>query len=147
MAAALDDATPIEHENLRGMRHGRESVGDNEHRTPGQQALDGFLYKPLVLRVERRRRLIEDQQRWVHQQCTRDGDTLPLATGEPSAPLAEYRVVTLRELRDELVRIGRSGRGFDLRLRKPLRRSVRDVGANGVVEQHRVLTHDPGDGA
>ena len=49
----------------------------------------------LGLGVERRRRLVQDQDRRVAQDGARDGDALLLALGQRHAPLADHRVVAL----------------------------------------------------
>ena len=50
-----------------------------------------------VLRVDRRRRLVEDQDRRVLEERARDGDALALAAGELRAALAELGLVALRQ--------------------------------------------------
>ena len=52
----------------------------------------------LHLRIERARRLVEDQDRRVLQQHAGDGDALALAAGQLHAALADVRVVGLAAL-------------------------------------------------
>src|SRR5688572_23619591 len=96
--AVLDDAATLENENAIRVLDGREPVRDDEHRASGEQALDGLLDESLALGVERRRRLVENQDRWVGEERAGDRDALPLATGEARAALAEDRLVPLGQL-------------------------------------------------
>ena len=77
------------------MHDRREPVRDDEHRAAGEQPVDGLLHEPLGLGVERRRRFVENEDRRIDEQRARDGETLPLAAGEPRAALAEDGVVAV----------------------------------------------------
>ena len=67
--------------------------------------------------VERRGRLVEQQDRRVLQHRARDRDALPLPAREPHAVLADQRVVALRQFADEAVGGGGSRGGLDLGVR------------------------------
>ena len=67
---------------------------DQPARAPGRQVLE---HAPLGLGVERRGRLVEDQDRRVLQHRARDRDALALAGRELRAALAERRVVAVRQ--------------------------------------------------
>ena len=58
--------------------------------------------------------------------------------GEPAAPLADHGVVAPRQVEDEVVGEGGARRGLDARLVHVVE-AVGDVGAHGVVEEHRLL--------
>merc|ERR1719152_476622 len=58
--ARLDDAPALEHRDAVGGAHGRLAVRDEEHRPPAQRARERFVQRALALGVERRRRLVED---------------------------------------------------------------------------------------
>ena len=68
----------------------------------------------LDVHVDGARRVVEDQDGRVDQQCARDGDALALAARERVAPLADHGVVALGELEDEVVGARRARRGLDL---------------------------------
>ena len=51
------------------------------------------LHEQLRLGVERRRRLVENQDRRILQQRTRDREPLPLAAGQPLPSFADRRLV------------------------------------------------------
>ena len=69
-----------------------------------------------------------------------DGQPLPFAAGQLDAALADHRVVAVRQPRDEIVDVGGAAGGLQLRRRRA-RPGVHQVGADGVVEQVRVLRH------
>ena len=52
------------------------------------------------VRVEVRRRLVEEEHRRVREQRPRDDEPLALAAGEPPSLLADERVQPVRERRD-----------------------------------------------
>src|SRR2546423_193742 len=122
--------------------HGREAVRDHEHGTVRHEAVDRLLHQALGLGVESARRLVEDQERRVAQQGPGDRDALALPAGEPRAPLAQQRVVALRELGDELVGVRGPGCRAYL-LEREVAAAVGDVGVHRVVQEHGFLGHDP----
>ena len=60
MASVLDDPAVLDDEDLVGVAHGREPVGDDERRTPCQGARQRLLDRDLGLGVQVRGRLVED---------------------------------------------------------------------------------------
>ena len=70
---------------------------------PAHEPVERLLDQRLALRVHRRQRLVQHQDRRVAQQRAGDGDALALAAREPHAALADHRLVALRQARDELV--------------------------------------------
>ena len=90
-----------------------------------QVALDDLL----ALGVERRGRLVEDQDARIADQRAGDGDALALAAREVGAALVDDRVVAVRQLEDELVRAGELGGG-----------DHRSIGRGG-IGQRDVLAH------
>ena len=81
------------------------------------------------------------RMRGIGEQRARQRDALALTARQREALLADDRVVAVREPQDELVRLGRARRGLDLRRRR-VGPAERDVGADRVGEQERVLEHD-----
>ena len=115
MPPDLDDAPALQHDDDIRPLNRREPVRDDERRAVAHQVRQRVLHERLRLGVERRGRLVEDQDRRVLEQRARDGQPLPLAAGQPLAPLADHRVVPLRQADDELVRARGAGRGLDRR--------------------------------
>ena len=64
-----------------------------------------------------------------------------LPAGQPHRPLADYRVVALGQVADEVMRVGRFGRRFQLFLGCVWSAETQVLG-NGPVEQVGVLSHD-----
>ena len=89
--AAVDDA------DLVGVGDRREAVGDDQSRAPFAQGVKRLLNRLLGLGVERRGRLVEQDDRRVFEEGARDGDALALAAGELQAVLAAGRVVAALE--------------------------------------------------
>src|SRR5262249_31330077 len=98
-------------------------------------------------RVEGGRRFIEDQDRRIHEQRACNRQPLALPARKPGAPLAENRVVAVRELDDEAGRVRRTRRRLNLGGGVFRGRAVRGIVAHRVVEQDGVLTDDPDEGA
>src|SRR5687767_13609607 len=97
----LDDAPTIEHENLRRVLNSREPVRDDEDRAPLEQAIDRLLDQALRLGIEGRGRFIENENRRIDEERTRDRNALPLPAGQAGSALTQERVVSLRKLADE----------------------------------------------
>ena len=66
--------------------------------------------------IERRGRLVEQDDRRVLEKRAGDRDALALAAGKLHAVLAAGRVVAAVEVHDEIVGVGRLGGGDDLLL-------------------------------
>ena len=84
---------------------------------PAHHVVERGLHLRLVVRVERRGRLVEEQDRRVLENCARDREPLPLPARERYAALAEFGRVALVEIADEAVRGGATGGRLDLRPR------------------------------
>src|SRR5690606_19372408 len=87
-------------------------------------------------------RVVEDQQVWVQQQGTGDGDTLFLSARQGRSAFAYRCIVTLREARDEIVG-GCRLCGFDHGFKRRIRATESDVIADGAAEQIGFLQDDP----
>ena len=91
MCAFLDDAALIEHDQPVHRGDGREPVRDGDDGLPLHQSR-ALLDRRLDFGIERRRCLVEHQDRRVLQNHAGDGDALALAAGEFYAALADMRV-------------------------------------------------------
>ena len=105
---------PVEHDDLICVAHGREPVGDRDRRSSLGKPLERLLDEALGLRVERRRRLVEHEDRRVAEHGARDRHALLLAAREAVAALADDRVVAVGERGDQLVDLGRPRGVLDL---------------------------------
>src|SRR3989441_717231 len=112
--AYLDDSTFVEHDDAVDVLDRREAVGDDDRRPPEHQLGERILDEMLGLRIDRARRLIEDEQNLgVEGDGPAKGQQLLLANRERRAPLGDHRLVALGEPLDELVRVHEAGRGVD----------------------------------
>src|SRR5574341_1990920 len=82
VAAALDDAAPLEHDDAVGALDGREAVRDNDGGAPAHQGVERRLHLALGLGVERGGGLVEDQHRGVLEEGACDRQALALPAGE-----------------------------------------------------------------
>src|SRR5206468_12372319 len=83
--------------------------------------------------VESRRRLVEDQDRYVFEERARDRQALPLPSRELDAQLADHGVIAARQLADKVMRVGGARRGLDA-LHRRADVAVCDVVPHTVVE-------------
>src|SRR5687767_12417392 len=63
VAALLDDAAPVEHDDAIRAAHRAQPVGDDQRRPAAQELLHRFLYQALALTVQARRCLVENHDR------------------------------------------------------------------------------------
>src|SRR6185295_15431466 len=91
--------------------------------------------------VERRRRLIEQQQRGIADDRARDRDALALPARQRVAALTDRRVVFLRQAHDVAVNLGLARRCLDLLVAGAFLAEP-DVLPDRHVEQHVLLEHD-----
>ena len=100
-----------------------------------------LLHEPLGFGVERRGRFVEDEDRRVLEDRPRDRQPLPLPAGQALAAFADPRIVLLRQLDDELVRVSGTSRRLDVGRTRP-GRPVGDVARDALVEKDGLLRHD-----
>src|SRR5260370_14099735 len=103
-------------------------MGDHKGRTLSEQRRHRCLNELLAFGVQVARGLVEDQdlRRGEARSALRDGQSLALAAGELDAALADERLVLLRKLDDEFVRVGAPGGVLYLGIRR-FAATVRDV--------------------
>ena len=105
---------------------------------PDLEPVERVLDEPLRFVVERAGRLVEEQDRRVLEDRPGDRDALALAARQPRAAVADDRVVAVGQRADEVVGVGRPGRGDDLGLGR-VEPAVQDVLADRAAEQRRLL--------
>ena len=108
-----DDAALLHDDDAVGAQHRGEAMGDHQGGAAGGKVLERLLHRALGFRVERRGRLVEQQDRRVAQDGAGDREPLALAAGEPHALLAEEGLEALRQAIEELRRRGCLSRGAD----------------------------------
>ena len=140
MGAVFDDLAVLQDDDSVEAGHRRQPVGDDDRRASFHQVAESFLDHPLALGVQRRGRLVEDEDGRIGQDGAGDGDALPLSAGQFDAPFAGDGLEAFRELLDELEGVGLLGRLADL-LHGGVRPAVRDILRDGPVEQEGLLGH------
>ena len=88
-------------------RDRRGPVGDDDRRAAAHHFAQRVPDLVLLGRVDRRRRVVEDQHARIGKDRARDRDALPLSARQREPVLAEQRLVALGEVVDELVRTGK----------------------------------------
>ena len=146
MCALLGDAALIEHDQPIEPRDGREPMRNGDDGLLLDQGRERVLDRRLDFGIERRRCLVEHQDRRVFQNHAGNGNALTLAPGEFYAALADMRLIAaspfmilLRE--NEVVGLRAAG-GFDDLGFARLGPAVSDVVADRAVQKRRVLRHD-----
>ena len=94
-------------------------MGNHDHRPVHHQLLHGLLQQVLTFSVQRTGRLVKQQYRRIFQYGPGDGDALLLAARQAGAFFAQNSLVTLGQLTDELVGMGRHCRIDDLLICSP----------------------------
>ena len=95
MVALLDDPAVLHHQDRVGVANRRKTVGDHEAGAVGAQGGHGVLDEHLGPRVDRARRLVEDEDRRVGQERSGDRHQLPLAGAEIAALVVDDGVVAV----------------------------------------------------
>ncbi len=133
-----DDSATVDGEQCRAAGERARPVTDDDYGAALFETLQCVDDRGLGLRVHRARGLVQDQHGTVLQERARQRDALPLASRELRAALPDLSVVAPGQPRDELVRVGRLGRGDDL-VAARTRRGVCDVVGDAEREQDRLL--------
>ena len=128
----------LKHDDAVRVLQGGETLGDDEGGPAFAKSFHRLLDQPLRLRVHARRGVVQNQHARIHQERARDGDALALAAAERHAALANDRVVAVRQLADEFMRLRRARAFFNLRPRR-LRPTVGDVLSDRRAEQESLL--------
>ena len=140
MAAGLDDPAVIDDEDAVGADHAREAMRQDQGRAALRQPVEPALDDRLVLGIDRGQGLVEDQDRRIAQQRPGDRQALALAARQIDAALADQRLVAVRQLQDEVMRVGVARGGFELGLGR-IRLAEAQILLDRAVEQIGVLVH------
>ena len=142
MRAGVDDPSMVEDDDEVCAADRRQAVGDDERGPAGEEPTQSAVDPALRADVDRRRRLVEDEDARVCEEGSRECDELPLAERELEAALADLRVVAGGEIGDE--RVGSDGvRGrFDLGA-GGAGPAEGDVVGDRACEEEALLRNDP----
>ncbi len=139
--ALLDDLSVLEHDDQVGVADRRESVRDDERGAVGEQQPQGRVDLSFGADVDRRGRLVEDQDSRICQERPRERDELSLAEREAGSAFLQLRLVTVLELLDEVV--GADGlRRIDDSCERGAGLAEGDVLVDGAGEEEALLRDD-----
>ncbi len=96
MGAALHDLARFQHDDLVGIGHGAQAVGDGDHGAPLARAVQRILNFVFRFTVQRRCRLVQQQDGRVFQQGARNADALLFPARQFQPALARQRCHILR---------------------------------------------------
>ena len=88
MCPPLDDLARLKHENAISLLNRTKPMRNSDCSPPPRSTIKRILDDLLALAIERRGRLIEQQDARITDKCPRDGDALFLAAGEHDALVA-----------------------------------------------------------
>ena len=97
--ARVEHRALVDHDDAIGQRERRLPVRDEDRRAGARDAAQGRVDLLLDPRVDRRRRVVEQEDLRVGEQRARERDPLPLAARQRQALLADDRVVAVGEAR------------------------------------------------
>ena len=137
-----DDASAVEQHDPVSERDGRGSVGDDERRPALHHLTERGTDLVLLRRVDRRRRVVEDQHPRLRDHRACDRHPLALPARQRVAVLADLGAEAVREPVDELLGAGEPSRAPHL-LHRRVGIGERDVVAHRAGEEERLLEHDP----
>src|SRR4030095_1075129 len=136
----LDNASLVEHQDTVGRAHGRQTMGNEEHRTSPTHVGKVALNNGFGLVVKSTGGFVEDEDTRVADQGTRNRQALTLATREGTAVLAHQGIVAFGQLQDEIVRPSEFG-SLDNALHGHPRLRQRNVVTHGTTKQKIFLQH------
>ena len=119
----------------------REAMRNDHHRPTVRHALKISIYQRFALRIERRGRLVEDQQLGIGDQGTGNGETLTLTAGEVRRAFLNPGFISLRQPFDKLFGAGEPGRAHGV-LEAEARASCKDIVPYRAAKQEVLLQHD-----
>ena len=141
MRAGLDDIAVRDDEDAAGRADGGQAVGDDECRAVFCQLVERVLDFGLGQRIKRARRLVENQDRWIFEEDTRNRNALLLSAGKKRSALADVGVEAVWHGQNVVVNL-RALRGLHDFIHRRVGLSVADVLQNRVGKQEHLLLHN-----
>src|SRR5665213_1318359 len=141
VGSALDDAACLDDQDLVRSANRRQTMGDDKRCAVLHEIAEAALDESLGLGIEGAGGLVEDEDAGVGENGARDGNALPLSSGELDAALADNGVVLVGEPLGELVD-ARDAAGLHEQGFAGMWTAEEDVLADGAVEEKRFLEDD-----
>ncbi len=104
--ADADDPAVVQHHNLIRAQHGADALGDHDHAGVCGAGRERPAQRRVGRIVQGRERVVEDVDEWVLGDGPRDGQPLPLATGNVGAALLDRHRQPVGMRGDELLALG-----------------------------------------
>jgi hypothetical protein len=139
VGAAFDDASLVHDQDEIGFFDGRQAVRDDQRRPAGHHPVEGALDVAFGFAVERRGRLVENQDRRVLEQCPGNRQALALATREHDAVFTDQGVEAAGRRSMNSRAKAASAAASTAERGTCGQIAVGDVAGDGVVEQHYLL--------
>src|SRR5580658_6763608 len=136
--AALDDLAAAQDKDLVRVGDGAQTMGDDKTGAIGHEPFERLLDELFGGGIDAGRRFVKNQYRRVLQQSPRDAHSLFFADAEFDPAFADARIVTLRQLDDEIVAVGGARRGQKLLLAR-VEAPVKNIFSDRAVEQEGFL--------
>ena len=105
MRAALHNPPVVEDEDLVGVLHRRDAVRHDDARSLAHDAAEAAEDLGLGVRVDRRKRVVQDQHAGILRDRAGDPGALLLPARERHAPLSDHRVVARWKILHVLVEL------------------------------------------
>ena len=137
MSALLDDIAVLHDQDQVRRADRRETMRDHERRTALHKVIHGPLDALLRARVDRARRLIENEHAPVRQDRARNREK-----ADVGRVFVDHEIVAAGQGGNEVVRAARARRSLHLFVGR-VELAIADVLANRAAEQPRVLQHHP----
>ena len=146
VAPLLHDLTTLQHGDLVAVHRSRQPVRDEDGGPPAHEFVQGVHDPSLRLGVQCGRGLVHENHPGTLEERPRERHPLLLPSAQLQTPLANLGLVPVLHGHHRVVNRRRSSRLVHLSLGDltfAALLAVRDVVVDRVVEQHRVLGHDP----
>ena len=141
MGAALFNTVLSKDKDALCIPNRRQAVCDNDGRSVFRKLLQRFLYDILALVIQSTCCFIEDKDRRVLQEHSRNREPLLLAAGEFDAALSNIGIVTIRKFHDEVMCISKLG-CFDYLFPGCTGSAIADILDYRTGEKLYILLHD-----
>ncbi|KAG0742650.1 hypothetical protein G6F24_016440 [Rhizopus arrhizus] len=138
MRAGFHDTALVQHQAAIGADHAGQPVSQDQRRAARHQAVQRLLDQRLVFGIYRRQRFVQEQDGRIAQQRAGNRHALALAARQLQAAFTDAGAVAVRQRHDEVVDVGRAGRGAHLFVRG-VGASQPQVVVDRAVEQRDVL--------
>src|SRR6202007_1131569 len=116
MVAAFDDFSPLKHQNLVGIPNRRKTMRNHEAGATQQQPIQSLLNLAFSLRINARRCFIEQKHGRIFEYRSGNRNSLLFSNAKPDTALANPAIETMRQPRDEPIRVCRFERVPDVLL-------------------------------